>query len=418
MFQDSSPGPNIPSVSELTFLIKDLLETSFQQVDVEGEVSRPNQSSNGHIYFTLKDDRAQLPCVIWRSAAQRMSFALEHGQQVIASGDIQVYPPHGKYQLIVKSVQIAGEGALQQAFEQLKNKLMQEGLFDSTHKKKLPPFPAKAGVVTSATSAALQDMISTLKQRYPMLNLLVYHASVQGDNAAPEIVRGINYFAGMDDLDALIVGRGGGSLEDLWPFNEEAVARAIFSCPVPVISAVGHETDFSISDFVADVRAATPTQAITLLTPDINDLRYQTDELSRLLLRRMSDRLQRSRDRVQSLARTHALHAVLDKINRYKSQIEYTGQRMTSIMQHKLSLYKNQNDSLIRKAVSGMEIKLLQHNRKLEKLQNRLALQNPNEPLERGFSRIYQDKNWIRRKKEFNPDLPHEIEWVDGRKQA
>jgi len=414
MHQPNKAQSLIPTVSELTSLIKDLLEPSFSSVEVEGEISQPNQSSNGHIYFTLKDSRAQIPCVIWRSSAQRLNFKLEHGQQVIVSGDIQVYPPHGKYQLIAKNIRQSGVGALQQAFEKLKNKLMAEGLFDTALKKKLPAFPKKVGVVTSATGAALQDMISTLRQRYPMLTLQVYHASVQGAIAASEITRGIEFFSKMYDVDVLIIGRGGGSLEDLWPFNEEIVARAIHACPIPVISAVGHETDFSISDFVADIRAATPTQAISLLTPDINELRYQVDDLSTMLERRMQNRLDRSKDRVQSMARTYALHAVLEKVNSYRSRVSYSESRLTSLMHNTLQMQTQKTDMLIRKSTSQMELLFLKFQRKHEQLHNRLTLQNPNEPLERGFSRILQSGTWIKRKSEFKSGKPLQIEWKDG----
>lgn len=385
--------PKVPTVTELTGLIKDLLETSFQNVDVEGEISKPVLSSSGHLYFTLKDSGAQMPCVMWRSTYQRLSFKPAHGQQVQLTGDVQLYAPHGKYQLIVRSARQAGLGALQQAFEKLKQKLQDEGLFDSHHKKQLPPFPNVVGIVTSAQGAALQDVISTFEKRYPMITLRVYHAAVQGVQAAPQIARGVNFFATQPETDVVIVTRGGGSLEDLWPFNEEVVARAIFNCPVPVISAVGHETDFSISDFVADVRAATPTQAVALMVPDLNDLRFQVEELNRSVHFRMEQRLQRAKDRIQALAKTYALHAVMENVQRQRTHI----------------------DHLSKKALSITEMMLVQNQRKIEQLQSRLSQQNPNQPLELGYSRVWQGDEWIRKASDFKKGKPVRIEWKDNK---
>jgi len=274
---------DIPSVEELTEKIKNLLEQNFTDILVEGETSNVNQSRNGHYYFTLKDSNASLPCVIWRSTAQRLGINLTDGQQIVVGGDIQVYAPHGRYQMIVNLVQQAGIGKLQQAFEKLKAKLKEEGLFEDDHKQALPKFPESIGVVTSSTGAAFQDIRSTLEKRWPLAEIKLYHASVQGVNAAPEIVEGINYFSNHKNVDVIIIGRGGGSLEDLWPFNEESVARAVFHCEVPLISAVGHEVDFSISDFVADARAATPTQAAIVAAPDINEIRYMVEDYTKKL---------------------------------------------------------------------------------------------------------------------------------------
>ncbi len=384
---------SIPSVSEITKMIKDVLEAGFQNVDVEGEISQPTISSNGHLYFTLKDSKAQLPCVMWRSGVQRLNFKPEHGQQVIISGDIQLYAPHGRYQLIVRSAKQAGLGALQQAFERLKIKLQNEGLFDQSKKKKLPFFPKKVGVVTSATGAALQDMINTLERRYPMLTLCIYHASVQGVNAAPEIVAGLNYFASRNDIDVVITGRGGGSLEDLWPFNEESVARAIFTSPHPVISAVGHETDFTIADFVADVRAATPTQAIAILVPDINELRYLVEDHQTRITKRLNEKVNRSKERVRYVARTYALHALKDKINTNKDYIK----RLESDFKNRLNLM------------------VIDYKHRIERCNTRLENLSPNEPLKKGFTRIWQDEKWIRTSDSFKQDLPFEIEWASGR---
>jgi exodeoxyribonuclease VII large subunit len=327
---------DIPTVSELTWKIKDLLEGSFSNITVGGEVSQPVLSRNGHLYFTLKDDGAQIACVAWKSTVQRLKSTLEHGQQINVKGDVQVYAPGGRYQIIVRSVEQAGAGALQQAFERLKAKLEAEGLFAAERKRPLPLFPAVIGVVTSQSGAAFQDIRSTLESRYPLAVVRLYHAAVQGVGAASEIARGIRWFA-ENGADVLIVGRGGGSLEDLWPFNEEVVARAIAASPMPVVSAVGHETDFSISDFVADVRAATPTQAAVLVSPDVRDLRLTLDEVDRRCTRLMEVRLNAGRDTIRRMMRTHGLMAIRDRMQVNQERLSRYNDRMSGTLRAKLT---------------------------------------------------------------------------------
>jgi exodeoxyribonuclease VII large subunit len=327
---------DIPTVSELTWKIKDLLEGSFSNITVGGEVSQPVLSRNGHLYFTLKDDGAQIACVAWKSTVQRLKSTLEHGQQINVKGDVQVYAPGGRYQIIVRSVEQAGAGALQQAFERLKTKLEAEGLFAADRKRPLPLFPAVIGVVTSQSGAAFQDIRSTLESRYPLAVVRLYHAAVQGVGAASEIARGIRWFA-ENGADVLIVGRGGGSLEDLWPFNEEVVARAIAASPMPVVSAVGHETDFSISDFVADVRAATPTQAAVLVSPDVRDLRLTLDEQESRLSRQMETRVTGGRELIRQLMRTHGLMAIRERMQVNHERINRYNDRMTGTLQSRLA---------------------------------------------------------------------------------
>jgi len=252
---------NVYTVSEITKLIKEELESTFPLLWVEGEISNFHRHHSGHLYFTMKDAACQLRAVMFRSEAQRAAFEMKDGLQVVCRGRINVYEPRGEYQIIVELVEPKGKGALQLAFEQLKEKLKKEGLFDPRFKKKLPLLPNKVGVVTSPRGAAIVDILKTLERRFARLHILIYPAKVQGEGAADEIVEGIDYFSQRPDMDVIIVGRGGGSIEDLWAFNEEKVARAIFRSKVPVISAVGHEIDFTISDFVADIRASTPTAA-------------------------------------------------------------------------------------------------------------------------------------------------------------
>lgn len=385
--------PQILSVSELTGEIKTLLEGNFLDIKVEGEVSNASTSRAGHTYFTIKDEDAQLSCVIWRGVNQRLGIELEDGQQIIAGGDIQVYPPHGKYQLIVRSVEQAGKGALQEAFEKLKKELKEEGLFDDKHKKALPKFPFKIGVITSATGAAFHDIRDTLERRWPVAEVLLHHASVQGVNAAPQLVKAINWFSQERNVDLLIVGRGGGSLEDLWPFNEEAVARALFNCNIPTVSAVGHEVDFSISDFVADARAATPTQAAILATPDINEVRMFADDLTTRLHDIIQERTTEQKERIQQLVQSHALQVVQQKVANSHEKV----------------------NSLIDRIRHKREVHFMKKQDKLKGLHHRLELKNPNIALEQGYSRIWQNEEWIRSVDEFDADKETVIEWNDGK---
>ncbi|MDR8389747.1 exodeoxyribonuclease VII large subunit [Aliifodinibius sp. S!AR15-10] len=386
--------PSVFSVSELTDDIKSLLEGNFIDIKVEGEISNASTSANGHTYFTLKDEDAQLSCVIWRSTSRRIGGdPVVDGQQIIARGDIQVYPPHGKYQLIVQSVEQAGVGALQEAFEKLKAKLKEEGLFDEKHKKPLPEFPRRIGVITSETGAAFHDITNTLERRWPVAEVHLHHASVQGVNAAPELVKAINWFSEDQDVDVLIVGRGGGSLEDLWPFNEEAVARALFNCKVPTISAVGHEVDFSISDFVADARAATPTQAAIVATPDINEYRMLVDDLGSKLEESVSGQIDQQKEQVEQLVSSHALLAIEEKVINNHEKVNNLTQRLD----HRSQML------------------FMKKREELTDLTYRLESKNPNLPLERGFARVWQEGKWIKQASNFDIEQGAELEWEDGK---
>lgn len=414
MSDNSDYKPQIPSVSELTDRIKSLLESNFGDILVEGEVSNVNRSRNGHIYFTVKDDGAQLSCVIWRSTAQRIGTALEDGQHVILGGGVQVYPPHGRYQLIVSLIQQAGLGKLQMAFEELKKRLQEEGLFEEFRKQPLPRFPRTIGVITSSTGAAFQDIRSTLESRWPMARVLLYHASVQGLNAGPELVRGLRYFSSRKDVDVLIIGRGGGSLEDLWPFNEEAVAREVYHCPIPVISAVGHETDFSISDFVADVRAATPTQAAVLATPDINEIRFLVDDLANTVYRSTHERVDRHREKLLRLSGSHALLVIADRLKRHREQI--SGYRQQLKFRLERAVDSGERIEAIRQQLNHrIERSLAGRKERLTTLVHRLEKMNPNAPLEQGYVRVWQNGNWIRQPVAFTENETFDLEWSEKR---
>jgi exodeoxyribonuclease VII large subunit len=259
------------TVSQLNRQVKTLLEQGIARLWVEGEISNIAKPASGHIYFTLKDDSAQIRAAFFRQRQRGPTIGLKNGDQVLAFGRVSLYEPRGDYQLILEQVEPAGEGALKRQFEVLKKMLAAEGLFDEDRKQDLPALPRCIGVITSPTGAAVRDIVSILSRRFPSIPVVVYPAVVQGDAAVPELISALDTAIRRDECDVLIIGRGGGSLEDLWAFNEEELARAIVNCPIPVISAVGHEVDFTIADFVADVRAPTPSGAAELAVPDRQD---------------------------------------------------------------------------------------------------------------------------------------------------
>ncbi len=325
LFQRSDNRPL--TVSELTALIKENLEAAFPDVYVAGEVSQFTRASSGHVYLTLKDEGAVLRAVMWRGTAQKLRFALEEGLEVIARGSIDVYAPRGSYQLIVSWMEPRGLGALQLAFRQLRERLEKEGLFATEQKKPLPPFPRRIAVVTSPTGAAVRDVINVVRRRCPSVEVYVYPTRVQGEGAASEVAAAIERLnQALPQLDLMIVGRGGGSLEDLWAFNEEIVARAIFRSRIPVISAVGHEVDFSISDFVADVRAATPTEAAELAVPDRQELAGRLRHLRRRLALVLHSTITRARQRLSATVSRYAFRhpevAILDRAQRADDMLE------------------------------------------------------------------------------------------------
>jgi exodeoxyribonuclease VII large subunit len=304
---DDKPPP-VFTVSRLTQLIQGTLQSTFSSIWVSGEISEVSRPHSGHLYFTLKDETSQIRGVIWRSAASRLKFQLEDGQQVVCLGDIDVYPPRGTYQLIVRQVEPQGVGALQLAFKQLQKRLEAEGLFDPRHKRPLPPFPRRVGFVTSPSGAAIRDFLQVAVRRFRGVHFFVIPARVQGEGSAQEIASGIELANRLEPpLDVLVVGRGGGSLEDLWSFNEEVVVRAIFASEAPVVSAVGHEIDVTLSDLVADVRALTPSEAAERIIPSADELTSRLSALQRRMAALLRARLTAARQRVEQLARRRIL---------------------------------------------------------------------------------------------------------------
>jgi exodeoxyribonuclease VII large subunit len=305
----TAPEREIYSVSRLNQEVRLLLEQGFPRLWLEGELSNVSRPSSGHLYFTLKDARAQIRAAMFRARNQAIRFRLEEGLQVLVRARVSLYEPRGDYQLIVEHMEEAGDGALRRAFEELKRRLDAEGLFDAARKQPLPPLPARIGVITSSSGAAVRDVISVLRRRFPAIPVLIYPVPVQGKGAGAEIAAAIRLASARADCDVLILTRGGGSLEDLWPFNEEVVARAIHDCRIPLVSAVGHEIDFTIADFVADQRAATPSAAAELVTPDQLEWLARLRQLATRLENRLRHALADDRKRLlwleQRLQRIH-----------------------------------------------------------------------------------------------------------------
>jgi len=328
----------IYSVQEVTAEIKQALD-HFGVLWVQGEISNFKHHTSGHMYFSLKDDRAQLRAACFRNNNMYLKFRPEDGLEVLVRGRISVYEPRGDYQILVEFMEPVGLGSLQLAFEKLKQKLRDEGLFDESHKVRLPLLPRKVGIVTSPTGAAIQDMLRILDRRNASLDILIYPARVQGAGAAEEIAAGVKYFNGRDDIDVIIVTRGGGSMEDLWAFNEEVVARAIHDAERPVISAVGHEVDFTIADFVADLRAPTPSAAAELVSGAREELKATVSSLTRRTLQAARLLLARRRAALERAARNRAFQIAPNKVHELQQRFDEATLRTTqSMMKYQTAL--------------------------------------------------------------------------------
>ncbi len=323
---------HILTVTQLTNQIKNLLETSLPDIWVEGEISNLSVPQSGHAYFTLKDAESQVRAVLFRSSQRFLKFTLEQGMQVICRGRVSVYGPRGEYQLILEYIEPKGIGALQRAFEQLKARLEQEGLFALEHKKKLPLLPTRIGVITSPSGAAIRDILRVIRRRHPRMHIIIYPVPVQGVEAAPAIVEAVGYFNQQRNADVLIVGRGGGSLEDLWAFNEEAVARALYASRIPVISAVGHETDYTISDFVSDLRAPTPSAAAEMVVQSEESFCEFIRSLETTLARSMRHRLEQSRSSIRESTRLLADPRKI--LQQYALRVDELAGRLTTGLRH------------------------------------------------------------------------------------
>ena len=328
-----SMTPQPLTVSELTREIRELVESNFDQVACLGEVSNLVRARSGHIYFTLKDESSQISAVMWKARAGRLKFDLQDGLEVVVLGPIQVYPPRGTYQISAEQIFPQGLGPLELAFRQLQEKLSAEGLFDPERKRPLPWSPKKIALVTSGTSAAVRDMLQVLTRRWPLTDLIVVPVPVQGATAAPQIAAGLKDAARIPDVELIITGRGGGSLEDLWPFNEEVVARAIAASPIPVISAVGHEIDVSISDLVADRRALTPTEAAEFAVPNQAEVKAELLDAQARLQNSLRFRSQQARHLLDGLAARRIFQRPIELLTEPRRKLDEQEQQLTRNIQ-------------------------------------------------------------------------------------
>jgi len=336
-----APERKVWSVSELTGRIRDLLAAEFPDIWVEGEVSNCHEAQSGHLYFTLKDARAQVRCVCFRNQVRLLKFRPEDGLHVTVRGSVSVYEPRGEYQIYVEYVEPVGVGALQLAFEQLKKRLAAEGLFDPARKKPLPVLPRRIGLVTSPRGAAVRDVVRILRRRFPNVHLILYPARVQGEGAASDIVGAIKFFNAKQMVDVMILTRGGGSLEDFWAFNEESVARAISVSLIPIISGVGHETDFTIADFVADVRASTPSAAAEIVVQTREQFDQHLAQLGQRMAQRSRYLLLEWRHRLQELAAHRGFRRLEELLRQYRQQSDELIGRLGLALQGRLEVARH-----------------------------------------------------------------------------
>lgn len=427
------------TVKALTKYIKRKFDADphLRNVYVKGELSNVKIHSSGHIYFTLKDDQSRMPAVMFAAQARAMKFKPESGMNVLVQGDVNVYENTGQYQLYAQQMQPDGIGELFVAFEQLKDKLQKEGLFQDSRKKPIPKFPQKIGVVTAITGAAIRDITTTLNRRYPLAEVLVFPALVQGSGAAPSIVKAIQHAQKSHGIDVLIVGRGGGSIEDLWAFNEEIVARAIVESSIPIISAVGHETDTTIADYVADLRAPTPTAAAELAVPNQIELLQHLMNRTSQLVHLMTSMITQNKKRLNRVLASYPIayperlyRPFIEKLTRLQEQFERSGKNIVvkeqDQYQQKVLRLRLQNPQRklnpLHKNVQNLHERMQVATKSV--IQNKgksfgsslrtLEALNPLTVMNRGYSISYQNNRVIKSIHDINPDDPIQISLQDG----
>ncbi len=408
------------TVTQLTKYIKYKIDNDvhLNEVFLKGEISNFKAHSRGHYYFTLKDEGSRINAIMFSSSTKGLKFIPQDGMKVLVTGKISVFEANGGYQIYVNDMLEDGVGNLYIAYEQLKKKLESEGLFDPRHKKPIPKIPKRVGVVTASTGAAIKDIISTIKRRWPLVEILLFPSLVQGENAAPDIVKQIKRSEDYD-IDTLIVGRGGGSIEDLWPFNEEIVARAIYECPIPTISAVGHEIDFTIADFVADLRAPTPTAAAELAVPAIPDITNYLNQLQIRLNKSLQSKIELNRKHLTEITSryifTNPISIYQTKEMLFDSIIERLRYTTTNLVSKKEKKYLELKNSYIFKTpfqlIDKKANKYLQLISKLETL-------SPLETIKRGYTMTKKDNKVITSKKDLKKKDKIEISFQDGNIEA
>ena len=380
------------SVSELTKQIKLTLEENFSEVSVVGEISNFKAHVSGHWYFNLKDANAVISCAMWKGLNSMVFFTPQNGMKIIVGGRITVYPPRGSYQIDVRMLKPAGVGELQAAFEMLKRKLADEGLFDEIHKKQIPSFPKKIGIVTAKDGAAFQDIISVAERRFPLLELVIAPARVQGSGAAESIVESLKLLNKQNDIDLIIVARGGGSIEDLWAFNEEIVAREIFASKIPIVTGIGHEVDFTIADFVADLRAPTPSAAMEIATPNKDDFFVFINEFSYNSSEKLEELCNENRRKVNQILNSYGFRYPIDLV-RKKSQL---------------------TDNLIYKILHGIDKKFVYYKNKVLLKSKIIESQSVHKNLKKGYVIVNQDSHYVKRAINLEQNKPALLKFFDG----
>ncbi len=383
------------SVSEVSNYLKKIIDNDFilMNLSVKGEISNLKYHSSGHIYFSLKDEGSKINAIMFRDDKSSLNFKLEEGMSVIVKGRVSIYPASGSLQLYVKSVEQEGEGNLFIKFERLKERLKDEGYFNEEHKKPIPIFPKRIGIITSETGAAVRDIINVSRRRNSLVDLILYPAQVQGKDAYKTLIDGIRYFDESKSVDVIILGRGGGSIEELWNFNEEELAKEIFKCKIPIISAVGHETDFTISDFVSDLRAATPSQAAEIAVPLEEDLYLNIKGAEEFLNKEIKGLLSKEREKVKSLEKMINLQSPKEKIVNSYIEIDNLKKRLNSKILSKIYIEKE----------------------KLTGMNNLLMANNPISLLNKGYAIIEDEKEIIKSIEQLKNDKDIEITLKDGK---
>lgn len=380
------------SVSEITKSIKFILESTFEKISIEGEISNFKAHGSGHWYFNLKDEGAVINCTMWKGVNNYVFFSPEDGMKVIVSGRVTVYPPRGSYQIDVRSMKPSGVGELQAAFERLKRKLFDEGLFDEQYKKSIPAFPQKIGLVTAPDGAAVKDMISVAERRFPLVELVIAPTKVQGAGAAENIVENIRKLNYLKDIDVIILARGGGSIEDLWAFNEEIVAREIFKSKIPIITGVGHEVDFTIADFVSDLRAPTPSVAMELATPDIEELKNFIKDSYSLSCDLIEENLNEYKDDIEQFVNSYSFRFPFEKIRKFSQSLDFSTSKINNAIEKKMNIISNKI-ALVSKSLEAHDIE---------------------KSLKKGFALIKQNAKFVTRKKNYSVHNPVTIKFYDG----
>tara|TARA_B100000508_G_scaffold37082_1_gene28940 strand:+ start:52 stop:1410 length:1359 start_codon:yes stop_codon:yes gene_type:complete len=386
----------IISVSEINRRAKSILEENFPFVWIQGEVSNFFSAASGHWYFSLKDESSEIRCAMFANKSHRITFEPKDGDHLVLNGTLSIFEGRGQYQIIVEHIELAGEGALLKAFEELKKKLLTEGLFDDSLKKKLPSYPRNIAVVTSPDGAVIQDIINVLSRRSPFFNLTVVPTLVQGEKAAPLICEALNKASNLENIDLIILARGGGSIEDLWAFNNEEVARAIVNCPIPLVSAVGHETDFTISDFVADIRAPTPSIAAEIISQPYSELKETLEGYQSYLLKSFESQFDSQRTRITNLIKR--IRHPGDKLREIGQKVDYLETALIQEMHQKVSFKKNQ--------LNITQLSLQQNSPQNKVKEAKVYLQNASKDLLKAF------KLKIERKRKLLGELVATIEAV------